>query len=189
MWRIVTYSSRLAAVVGILLTSLAVLSSCTIQAGQIETVSPANGITAPVNVVTDPAGGVTVLVQAMIEGHGPYTFVVDTGASVSLIDRPIANRLGLPVSGDAQQVEGIGGVQTVIPVHISSWNLGKINLPDTTIDKTSFSSTELGGDAVGLLGSDIWNAFGAVTIDYTNQTLTVYKQLSTSSTATPHLPV
>jgi predicted aspartyl protease len=131
-----------------------------------------------VQVETDQGGGVTVLASVMIDGQGPYTFVVDTGASISLIDRSLANQLGLKVSGSSQQVEGIGGIQTVIPVRISDWNLGKINLPTTTIDKTFFSSSELGGNAVGLLGSDIWDAFGAVTIDYTNQTLTVYKQLS-----------
>ncbi|MGO8946293.1 MAG: retropepsin-like aspartic protease [Ktedonobacterales bacterium] len=180
MWRILTNSSRMAALLGILLISLSLLSSCSVPTGEIEQLSPANGITVNVQVVTDQGGGVTILAPVMISGQGPFTFVVDTGASVSLIDRPVANRLGLPVSGDAQQVEGIGGVQTVIPVQISNWSLGKINLPATNIDKTSFASLELGGNAVGLLGSDIWNAFGEVTINYTGQTLTVYKQLSTS---------
>lgn len=178
MWNIASRSSRLLGLVGIALTSLALLSGCAVQIGQIDQVGPANGIVAPVQVETDQGGGVTVLAPVMIDGHGPYTFVVDTGASISLIDRSVANQLGLKVSGSSQQVEGIGGIQTVIPVQISDWNLGKINLPSTTIDKTFFSSSELGGNAVGLLGSDIWDAFGAVTIDYTNQTLTVYKQLS-----------
>jgi predicted aspartyl protease len=178
MWNIASRSSRLVGVAGIALISLALLSGCDVQIGQIDQVGPANGIVASVQVETDQGGGVTVLAPVMIDGQGPFTFVVDTGASISLIDRSIANRLGLKVSGSAQQVEGIGGIQTVIPVQISGWSLGKINLPSTTIDKTYFSSSELGGNAVGLLGSDIWDAFGAVTIDYTNQTLTVYKQLS-----------
>ena len=182
MWHILTGSSRMAALVGSMLVILALLSSCTIQTGQIEQVSSANGITANVNVVSDPAGGVTVLAPVMIKGRGPFIFVVDTGASVSLIDRPLADRLGLPVSGNSQQVEGIGGVETVIPVQISGWTLGKIKLPTTSIDKSSFSSTELGGSAVGLLGSDIWNDFGVITIDYRNQTLTVYKQAARSPT-------
>jgi hypothetical protein len=175
MWHMLTSSSRTAALVGSMLVSLALLSGCTIQTGQIEQVSSANGITANVNVVSDPAGGVTVLAPVMIKGRA-FTFVVDTGASVSLIDRSLADQLGLPVSGDSQQVEGIGGVETVIPVKISGWTLGKIKLPTISIDKSSFSSTGLGGNARGLLGSDVWNEFGMVTIDYTNQTLTVYKQ-------------
>jgi predicted aspartyl protease len=189
MWRVLTNSSRTAALLSVTLISVALLSSCSIPTGQIEQVSPTNGITVSVQVVTDQGGGVTILAPVMISGQGPFTFVVDTGASVSLIDRPVANRLGLQVSGNAQQVEGIGGVQTVIPVQISSWNLGKINLPATNVDKTSFSDLELGGNAVGLLGSDIWNAFGEVTINYTDQTLTVYKQVSTSSTGTISYPV
>jgi predicted aspartyl protease len=165
-----------------MLASLALLSGCSIQAGPVEQVSTANGITANVNVESDPAGGVTVIAPVMINGQGPFNFVVDTGASVSLIDKPLANRLGLKVSGAPQQVEGIGGVETVVPVKISGWALGKINLPTISIDKSSFSSTELGGSALGLLGSDVWNDFGVVTIDYTNQTLTVYKQVTRSPT-------
>jgi hypothetical protein len=189
MWNIVNRASRVVGLLGLAFTGMALLSGCSVQLGQVDQVGPANGTTASVQVQTDPAGGVTVLAPVMIQGHGPYIFVVDTGASVSLIDRSLANRLGLPVSGSSQQVEGIGGVQTVIPVRISDWNLGQINLPSTTIDKTYFSSSELGGNAVGLLGSDIWNDFGAVTIDYTNQTLTVYKQLSKSSAGTRTRPV
>jgi predicted aspartyl protease len=182
MWHMLTGSSRTAALAGSMLVSLVLLSGCTIQTGQIEQVSSANAITANVNVVSDPAGGVTVLAPVMINGQGPFTFVVDTGASVSLIDKPLANKLGLQQSGAPQQVEGIGGVETVIPVQISGWTLGKIKLPTISIDKSSFSSTELGGSAKGLLGSDIWNDFGMVTIDYSNQTLTVYRQAARSPT-------
>jgi hypothetical protein len=190
MWDIVNRALRVVGLLGLILTAMAMLSGCSVQVGQVDQVGPANGTTATVQVVDDPAGGVTVLAPVMIAGHGPYIFVVDTGASVSLIDRSLANRLGLRVSGTGQQVEGIGGVQTVIPVQISGWNLGQIKLPSpTTIDKTYFSSQELGGNAVGLLGSDIWNQFGAVTIDYTNQTVTVYKQLSRSSTGTSSIPI
>src|SRR5215831_14526000 len=118
MWNITSRSSRLVGLVGIALASLALLSGCSVQIGQIDQVGPANGIVAPVQVETDQGGGVTVLASVMIDGQGPYTFVVDTGASISLIDRSVANQLGLKVSGPSQQVEGIGGIQTVIPVQI-----------------------------------------------------------------------
>jgi Aspartyl protease len=190
MWDIVNRASRVVGLVGLILTTMTMLSACSVQVGPVDQVGPANGTTAPVQVMDDPAGGVTVLAPVMIEGQGPYLFVVDTGASVSLIDRLVANKLHLQVSGSAQQVEGIGGVQTVIPVQISDWNLGSIKLPTAfTVDKTSFSSQELGGNAVGLLGSDLWNDFGAVTINYSNQTLTVYKQVSRSSAGTSSSPL
>jgi predicted aspartyl protease len=189
MWGSFNRVSRVMGLLGLILAAMAMLSGCSVSVGQVDQVGPSNGTSASVQVVTDEAGGVTVLAPVMIEGHGPYIFVVDTGASVSLIDRRVAMELNLKVSGSAQQVEGIGGVQTVVPVNVSGWNLGQIKLPTTTIDKTSFSSQELGGNAVGLLGSDIWNQFGAVTIDYTNQTITVYKQLSKSSATSPTIPV
>ena len=189
MWDIVNRASRVVGLLALILTAMAMLSGCSVQIGQVDQVGPSNGTTASVQVVDDQAGGVTVLAPVMIAGHGPYIFVVDTGASVSLINRSLANQLHLQVSGSAQQVEGIGGVQTVIPVQISGWNLGQIKLPTTKIDKTYFSSQELGGNAMGLLGSDIWNKFGAVTIDYINQTITVYKQLSRSSAGTSSIPI
>jgi predicted aspartyl protease len=188
MWEIVNRAGRLVGVLGLILTAMTMLSSCSVQIGQVDQVGPTNGTTTPIQVEKDEAGGITVLAPVMIGRHGPYIFVVDTGASVSLIDRTVANRLGLHVSGSSQQVEGIGGVQTVVPVDISGWNLGQIKLPTVMIDKTSFSSSELGGNAVGLLGSDIWNAFGVVTIDYTNSTLTVYSQVSRSSAGAPSSP-
>ena len=189
MWHVITNSPRRAALVSFMLVSLALLSACSVPAVQVEQASPTNGITANVQVDSDQSGGVSVLAPVMIDGQGPYTFVVDTGASVSLINRSTANRLGLAVAGPAQQVEGIGGTQVVVPVQISTWSLGKINLPPTHVDKSSFSGLELGGGAVGLLGSDIWNDFGEVTIDYTDQTLTVYKQLNTSSIGTSAHPL
>ncbi len=189
MLRIFSSSARLAVLGGVTLLAVASLSGCSAPTVQIDQASPSKGITANVQVVTDQAGGVTILAPVMIDGHGPYIFVVDTGASVSLIDRPIANRLGLTQSGDPQQVEGIGGTQTVIPVAISSWSLGNIKLPSTNIDKSSFSSLELGSNAVGLLGSDIWDRFGEVTLNYSAQTLTVYQQLSTSSVGTSANPM
>ncbi len=189
MWHVITNSPRRAALVSFMLVSLALLSACSVPAVQVEQASPTNGITANVQVDSDQSGGVSVLAPVMIDGQGPYTFVVDTGASVSLINRSTANRLGLAVAGPAQQVEGIGGTQVVVPVQINTWSLGKINLPPTHVDKSSFSGLELGGGAVGLLGSDIWNDFGEVTIDYTDQTLTVYKQLNTSSIGTSAHPL
>src|SRR5271165_231468 len=106
MLRICSSSARVVVLGSAMLVALASLSGCSTPTVQIDQASPTKGITANVQVVTDQAGGVTILAPVMIDGQGPYIFVVDTGASVSLIDRPVANHLGLVKSGSPQQVEG-----------------------------------------------------------------------------------
>lgn len=152
---------------------LAGFSACTVQVGQAYQVKPGSGVTTPVRVVRDGQGGTVVLIDVLIGGRGPYTFVLDTGAEVSLIDQSLADQLGLRHVGDPHEVSGIGGTQQAIPVAIRRWQSGGIVFPDTTIDSGDFSSQRSSAGYVGLLGSDILSQFDIVTIDYTHRTLTV----------------
>ena len=166
----------LALIVGLLLTSL---SGCTVQLGQAQKIDPhAGGITVPVRVLHFQGGATAVLIAVTINNHGPYTFIVDTGAELSLIDTQVSKQLGLRVTGDAHQVSGIGGTQQAVPVAVSHWHVDTLRLPNTTIDSGDFSAERRASGYVGLLGSDILAQFGLVTIDYANGTLTVYKQIA-----------
>lgn len=155
------------------------LSGCTIQVGQAQQIDPhAGGISIPVKVIHFDNGATVVLASLMINNHGPYTFIVDTGAEISLIDSQLAQRLGLRVAGSPHQGSGIGGSITETPVAVRNWHADKLRFPDTVIDSGDFSSERRSSGYVGLLGSDILSAFGLVTIDYANSTLTVYKQIA-----------
>jgi predicted aspartyl protease len=46
----------------------------------------------------------------MLNGQGPFAFVVDTGASISCVSRPLATTLGLPIQED-RRVHTIVGVK------------------------------------------------------------------------------
>lgn len=140
--------------------------------------SSGSGITVPVKVLRGQGGSTLVLLAVTINGRGPYTFALDTGASQSLIDRPLARQLGLQQAGPAEPISGVGGNETAVPVHISNWHTGKINFPDTVIASAGLAQIRPGTDLRGLIGSDIWRQFGTITIDYANSTLTVYKQLA-----------
>jgi hypothetical protein len=49
------------------------------------------------------------LVSVTIDGHGPFPFVLDTGAGGSLVSRALADSLGLPVVGETQVSSPLGG--------------------------------------------------------------------------------
>ncbi|MGE3310333.1 MAG: retropepsin-like aspartic protease [Limisphaerales bacterium] len=103
---------------------------------------------------------------------GPLRFLVDTGASVSVLDRRAARRLGLPL-GRKTAVAGVGTVVTghgPIPWHAS---LGDVALPPTIL----VLDLERLGDACdepvdGLLGADFFRE-RIVELDYRSGTLTL----------------
>jgi hypothetical protein len=114
-----------------------------------------------------------VLVPVTIGNSGPYSFAVDTGASTSLIDQPLAQRLGLKQVGPPQSIAGIGSNEQAIPVQVSHWHAEALTLPNGVIASASVFASQRGTGLQGLLGSDIWNQFGKITIDYGASTLTV----------------
>lgn len=136
------------------------------------------GTTASAQIQHGDNGAILVIVQLTIKGHGPYPFALDTGASISLIDRALARQLGLAVTGPPEDIAGIGGSERVIPVQAQDWSLGAIKLPTATISSGPISTLSGSTGIEGLLGSDVLSHFGAVTIDYDAGTVTVYQQAS-----------
>ena len=136
--------------------------------------------TVPIKIIKGPANDTLAQVSVTIAGSGPYPFIVDTGASETLIARPLAVRLHLPRAGAQQSVSGVGGSAVVIPVALSAWRVGDVPLPKATVASGAVPSDRGEGAMEGLLGSDIWSQFGRITIDYNAATLTIY-----TNTATP----
>src|SRR5579863_2435344 len=160
---------RLWAPLAALCLALMLLSSCTIDLGGGGAASGA----APAQIERGGQGAVIVIVKITIQGHGPYDFALDTGASESLVDRSVARSVGLVIAGPQQQVSGIGGSETVTPVKVSQWSLGTITLPSETIASAPLTSFGASSGVVGLLGSDVLSQFGSVTINYSAGSITV----------------
>jgi predicted aspartyl protease len=59
----------------------------------------------------------------MINGKGPFPFLVDTGASISCISRPLAESLGMPIQ-EKRRVHTIAGVQEAPMALIDELRLG-----------------------------------------------------------------
>jgi predicted aspartyl protease len=169
---------RIAAEVCLLsLVLLLVTSGCgdllTREARELE--GPEEGI--PVEVVRGVGGTVLVNVDIFIDDQGPYTFVLDTGASRSVIDPAIAAELGLPESSRTGIVTGVTGQAEAAMVEVENWRIGEVPLPPTTvvalelpqIAGPSILGGILGdrmGEVRGLLGSDMLSEFGVVQLDY-----------------------
>jgi predicted aspartyl protease len=171
-----TAAARALALVVALALFVALLSGCAVRIGQVQQVSVTGGIKAPVS-VHQVNGATEVLINLTIESRGPYTFVLDTGASTSAITTSLARQLGLKRAGPPHEVSGVGGTVQALPVHIANWSAGQIHLPTTVIDSAPLTDLQL-GSADGLLGSDVLSQFGTVTIDYTDQSLTIYRQIA-----------
>lgn len=68
-----------------------------------------------------------ILVPVMIDGKGPFRFLLDTGANGSVISDHLAHELGLVASRDAgEQIEGITGFERMPCVSIAELRFGDI---------------------------------------------------------------
>lgn len=116
------------------------------------------------------------LVPVYIDGQGPYAFALDTGASTSLIARPLATKLHLRQMGSAGTLHGVTGSARGVKVQIRSWRAGKVGLPAQVIaaigPKAAAPAQASGpGGAVGLLGSDVLSRYGKIAVDYEHSLL------------------
>lgn len=82
-----------------------------------------------------PAGKVTVpffsstgiILKARINGHGPFTVILDSGASVNLISSEVARQLGLKLGGQ-MPVAGMSASVTVQHTSVRSVQIGGLTL-------------------------------------------------------------
>lgn len=97
---------------------------------------------------SDPAARVTAPV--LINGKGPFEFVVDTGANHSVLASEVAAPLDLPSAGRAG-VHGIAGVEPAETVFVRALTIG--NLTSRRLRAPLLPRSRLGAD--GLLGVDV----------------------------------
>ena len=112
-------------------------------------------------------GARRLTVQVFLNGQGPYPFLVDTGASASVISTTLANSLDLPPGPDVT-LHGIAGAQRVQTVALDSIRVSRrerkhLNLsvlPDHYLN------------APGILGMD-WLGEQGLTLDVAGKQLHV----------------
>src|SRR3954466_52427 len=117
---------------------------------------------------------VLALVPVTINGKGPFTFALDTGASRSLMDSAVAKRLEVKKTGSAGKIAGVNSVTKAQLVKVTTWKVGQIKLPPTTIISSNLPFGNAYAGIQGLLGSDMLSGFDVVTIDYTQKQLRLH---------------
>src|SRR5438874_13196204 len=90
-----------------LLLLLLVLSACTLPAAK-DFGTPASTLPGEVPFELAPPNDAAIIVPVKINGHGPFKFVLDTGATFTCIDQKHVDELKLP---DGRGQLGIGVLQ------------------------------------------------------------------------------
>ena len=94
------------------------------------------------------------LVQVEIDGHGPYDFILDTGADVTVIDRDLAERLALDTLGEERIGSPLGGTVAADRVHLGQVEMSGVKLGELEGLAIDLAAVLGGEDApVGVLSS------------------------------------
>lgn len=129
--------------------------------------------------------GNSILVAAMINEQGPYDFVLDTGAEVTVLDPKVASSVGARMTGETARIVGVGGQ----PMEASIAKLDQISLNQARVDGLAVTLKSIPAlnqfDIVGLLGQDFLNHF-VVNLDANNNRLTLTRSARSSETASLH---
>lgn len=111
-----------------------------------------------------------VVLPVMVNNHGPFRFLLDTGASNTILSTAVADALMIPKRRN-QTLATAGGI---IPVTVRSVNIlqaGSGRLEDVEIAVGNFSLMKT-MNVDGILGSDYLRQF-KVSIDYDNQLVNI----------------
>ncbi len=111
-------------------------------------------------------------VQVMVNGRGPYRFVVDTGTGAEAILSPmLADELQLPVAGHARLMDPSGqGEQRAAILEIRSLNVAGVEF--TAVKAVRHRLNGEDDSCMGLLGFTLFRDY-LLTLDYPNHRLTL----------------
>jgi predicted aspartyl protease len=131
------------------------------------------------------SGAAQIVVGVCVDGEGPFTFLVDTGASLSYIDSGLAKRLDIPAVGEAVNNSSLGCNRTVRFVSGPRLTIGGVALDGQPVGTATVASPSM-PELSGLIGADILSRFGAVRIDFDRQQITVGEEGSEPEGAVSH---
>jgi predicted aspartyl protease len=159
----------------ICILALLLWTACTIPASR-DFGTPTSTTPGEVPFELAPPNDAAIIVPVKINGHGPFKFVLDTGATFTCIDQKLVDQLKLP------EWRGQFGVGVLIPtegniklVDIDSLEVGNVKATELKACAIEFSRLQTGGlDARGLVGLNFLKSF-RVNIDFKKKILHLEK--------------
>lgn len=117
----------------------------------------------------DAAGRLSV--KALVNGEGPFDFLIDTGATASVIATDIADQLGLP-RVDTGKLHSIAGAESVAMTRVASLAVGKRLRRDMRVAVLPRASLWMDG----VLGLD-WLGKASLLLDFGRRRMVVGQPL------------
>jgi predicted aspartyl protease len=163
-------------VVGVALLASALVVGCEDPAPQRVEIAGDAGETG-INFELAGPGGAALLVPVHVNGEGPFSFVLDTGATMTCIDLGLAERLGLPEAPGHGVGMGIGQEPGALQlVSIDSLRVGDATAADMTGCALGLGQfRDMGLEVEGLLGLNYLQEF-VVTLDFPAGRLTLERR-------------
>lgn len=110
-----------------------------------------------------------IVVGVMLDGKGPFRFVLDTGATRHAITPQVARELGVKVEGSAQIDTGLKTTASASMARVSHVEIGGCTLADQLFFVAPFPASF---PFQGFLGAEIFRRF-AVGVDFKRNQLTL----------------
>ncbi len=128
--------------------------------------------------IRDTPAGKLPTVSVCVDGRGPFTFLVSTGAGSSVITPSLAHLLGLH-EGSTRAVRGVTCVAAAPSVEVKSWSVAGVKLAAQRLLVAQVAKAGSSPSLSGVIGSDVLSRFGAVRIDYkTSRLVLLGKELA-----------
>jgi len=117
-------------------------------------------------------GGAAMALPVHVNGQGPFRLILDTGATLTCLDRAVSRRLGLKeVRGVRGMGAGVAGSGQMRMLEVDSIRVGAAKAYDLTVCEVDLSHAgKIGIEADGLLGLNFLEEF-RVTLDFERDVL------------------
>lgn len=122
----------------------------------------------------------SIVVGMLVNGEGPFNFILDTGASITTIDPEIVEKAGVTVKNETINVVGVGGN----PISAPLISIGTLALEGALVSNLEAVSTRIHhlytSQLYGLIGQDFLNHF-VMNLDTNAKTITLTPQTALPS--------
>ena len=117
-------------------------------------------------------GGAAMAVPVHVNGQGPFRLILDTGATLTCLDRTLSRRLGLKEERGVRGMgAGVAGSGQMRLLGVDSLRLGAAKAYDLTVCEVDLAhARKIGIQADGLLGLNFLQEF-RVTLDFERDVL------------------